>query len=131
MSPAPDDPAARAAALRVELVRHEHAYYVLDQPTVDDATYDALYRELVAIEAEHPELVTPDSPTQRVSGEAAAGFAEVRHLQPMLSLANARDGAELRAFHERVVRLLAADGVDDEPAYVTEPKIDGLAISLL
>jgi DNA ligase (NAD+) len=131
MSGPASDPTARAARLRAELVRHEHAYYVLDQPTVDDATYDALYRELVTIEAEYPELVTPDSPTQRVSGEAAAGFAEVRHLQPMLSLANARDGAELRAFHERVLRLLQADGVDEEPRYVTEPKIDGLAISLL
>jgi DNA ligase (NAD+) len=125
------DPAARAAELRAELARHNHAYYVLDQPVVDDATYDGLYRELLAIEAEHPDLVTPDSPTQRVGGEARAGFDEVRHLQPMLSLANARDAAELRAFHERLARLLKADGVDEEPVYVTEPKIDGLAISLV
>ncbi len=122
---------ARLAELRTEIRRHDHAYYVNDAPTADDATYDALLRELRALEDEHPELVTPDSPTQRVSGGLREGLVEVRHLQPMLSLANARNEDELVAWDERVRKQLAAAGIDEAPKYVTELKIDGLAISLL
>ncbi len=123
--------APRAAELRELLRRHNHAYHVLDQPTVDDATYDLLLRELQSLEEADPALRTADSPTQRVGAAASTAFAEIAHLQPMLSLANARDIDELVAFHERVVRLLAAAGIDEPPTYVTEAKIDGLAISLL
>jgi DNA ligase (NAD+) len=123
--------ASRAAWLREELRRHNHAYHVLDQPTVDDAVYDALFRELQALEEADPSLRTDDSPTGRVGAEASSAFGEVAHLQQMLSLANARDRTELLAFHERVVRLLAAADIGDPPRYVTEAKIDGLAISLL
>ena len=79
-------PAARAEKLRQELRRHEHAYYVLDAPSVSDAEYDALFRELSELEGAHPELMTPDSPTQRVGGEASDQFAKVRHRSQMLSL---------------------------------------------
>ena len=125
------DAAARIAELRTEIRRHDHAYFVDDNPTVDDATYDALMRELRALEEANPDLVAADSPTQRVIGGLREGLVEVRHLQPMLSLANARDESELQAWDERVRRLLTLAGVTDPPRYVTEPKIDGLAISLI
>jgi DNA ligase (NAD+) len=114
-------------------------YHVLAAPIVDDATYDALYRELQALEAEHPDLVRPDAPTQRVGERASGDFASVPHQTPMLSLANARSDEELRAWQLRNLRLLglgAADSDRDAEAdtagirYVTEPKIDGLAMSL-
>jgi DNA ligase (NAD+) len=124
-------PAERAAWLRRELERHNRLYYADDAPEVDDATYDRLFRELVALEDEHAELRTPDSPTQRVGGVAASGFEQVRHLQPMLSLANARNGDELLAWDVRVRRGLEASGREGALRYVTEPKIDGLAISLV
>src|SRR5690242_1723723 len=121
------DPNARIAELREQIRFHNYRYHVLDDPTVSDAEYDALMRELRAIETEHPDLVTPDSPTQRVGGAASEKFAKVRHPVPMLSLGNAFDEEGLRAWRERVVRLLG----DDAPiAYVVEPKIDGLAIAL-
>ena len=123
--------AARAAELRETINRHAHLYYVLDRPQIDDAAYDALYRELQALEAEHPELRTPDSPTQRVGAAPLEGFTQVRHLEPMLSLANARNEEELLAWDQRNRRLLEARELDDAPLrYVVEPKIDGLAISL-
>ncbi len=125
------DAAARAAALRATIRAHDRAYYLDDAPTVDDATYDGLMRELRALEEADPSLVAPDSPTQRVAGGVQDGFAPARHLQPMLSLANARGEDELRAWDERLRRLLAEAGEEDAPRYVTEPKIDGLAISLL
>ena len=125
------DHAARAAELRAQVERASHAYYVLDRPLIDDAAWDALFQELVALEEAHPELRTPDSPTQRVGGTILPDFEPARHRQPMLSLANARGEDELREWEARVRRLLAARGVEDEPAYVTEPKIDGLAISLM
>jgi DNA ligase (NAD+) len=131
MDAATDSPAERAALLRRELERHNRLYYVEDAPEIDDAGYDALFRELKAIEDEDPSLRTPDSPTQRVGGVAAAGFEEVRHLQPMLSLANARDVDELVAWDQRVRRQLQAAGREAATPYVTEPKIDGLAISLV
>ena len=125
-------PAARAAELREEIGRHAHLYYVLDRPEIDDAAYDALLRELEQLEAEHPELRTPDSPTQRVGAPPLEAFAQVRHLEPMLSLANARDEDELLAWDQRNRRLLEGRGLDETTMrYVVEPKIDGLAISLL
>ena len=120
-------PGTRAAELRKLITEANHRYHVLDAPTVSDGEYDGWVRDLQAIEAEHPELVTPDSPTQRVGGPPSSQFAQVEHLQPMLSLANARTDDEFWAWVERVRRLL-----DGEPfQLVTEPKIDGLAISLL
>ncbi len=123
--------AKRAAELRELVEHHAYLYYVLDQPEISDAEYDALFRELQALEERFPELRTPDSPTQRVGGEPLEKFAQVRHLEPMLSLANARDEEELRAWDARNRRLLEGAGLDDVPwRYVVEPKIDGLAISL-
>lgn len=126
------DPAARAAELRRLLHHHAYLYYVLDRPEISDAEYDALFRELQELEERYPELRTPDSPTQRVGAPPLEGFAQVRHLEPMLSLANARNEEELRAWDQRNRRLLAGKGLDDVPwRYVVEPKIDGLAISLV
>ena len=126
------DPASRAAQLREELAEHAHRYYVLDDPAIGDDEYDALFAELQALEREHPELVTPDSPTQRVGGLAPVSRLEkVEHLQPMLSLANARSEGELRAWVERMRNHLSREGIADPAfAFVCEPKIDGLAISL-
>ena len=121
------DPNARIAELREQIRFHNYRYHVLDDPTVSDAEYDALMRELRALEAEYPDLITPDSPTQRVGGAASEKFAKVRHPVPMLSLGNAFEEEGLRAWRERVVRVLG----DDAPiAFVVEPKIDGLAIAL-
>src|SRR3954463_1203905 len=123
---------AGAAELRKQLVYHGHRYYVLDDPVIGDDEYDKLLDELRAIEAEHPELVTPDSPTQRVGGTPVSSLEKVTHLQPMLSLANARTEEELRAWVQRMRSHLAREGIEDPPfEYVAEPKIDGLAISLL
>ncbi len=113
--------------LRERVRYHNRRYYVEDAPDISDAEYDALYKELESLEAEHPELVTPDSPTQRVGGEPLQEFQQVRHAVPMLSLANARKLEELREWDARVRRIL---GEDEEPRYVTERKIDGLAVSL-
>jgi DNA ligase (NAD+) len=122
----------RAAELRRQLEYHNHRYYVLDDPEIGDDQYDALMDELRAIEAEHPELVTPESPTQRVGGEPVSELEKVRHPQPMLSLANARSGEELTAWIQRMRNHLAREGIEDpEFEFVAEPKIDGLAISLL
>jgi len=116
----------RAAELREQLEHHSYLYYVLDAPEIGDDEYDALYRELQELEARFPELVTPQSPTQRVGGQALTEFSQVRHLQPMLSLANARGAEELRAWEQRNARILAGAGLGDRRLeYVTEPKIDG------
>lgn len=124
-------PEQRAAELRQELAEHNHRYYVLDDPTVGDDTYDALLDELRAIEAEHPELRTPDSPTQRVGAPPLERFEQVEHAEQMLSLANARNEEELRAWETRVRNhLKRLDISAAEFSYTTEPKIDGLAISL-
>jgi DNA ligase (NAD+) len=125
-------PAERAAELREQLAYHGHRYYVLDDPEIGDDAYDALLDELRAIERDHPDLLTPDSPTQRVGGEPVGKLEKVTHLQPMLSLANARSEQELRAWIERMRNHLAREGIA-APAFefVCEPKIDGLAISLL
>jgi DNA ligase (NAD+) len=124
--------AKRAAQLRRELEHHGRRYYVLDDPEIGDDDYDALLDELRRIEAEHPELVTPDSPTQRIGGEPVGSLEKVTHLQPMFSLANVRSEEELRAWVARMRTHLAREGIEDvEFDYVAEPKIDGLAISLL
>jgi DNA ligase (NAD+) len=125
-------PAARAEELRRVIEHHNHRYYVLDDPEVNDDAYDALLDELRALEEEHPELRTPDSPTQRVGGRPLDKFVQVNHLQPMLSLGNARGEDELRAWVERMRNFLAREGISEaEFDYVCEPKIDGLAISLV
>src|ERR671926_1955014 len=125
-------PADRAQELREQLAYHGHRYYVLDDPEIGDDAYDALLDELGAIEREHPELVTPDSPTQRVGAEPVSRLEKVAHLQPMYSLANARAEEELRAWVARMRGHLAREGIEDPRfRFVAEPKIDGLAISLL
>jgi DNA ligase (NAD+) len=122
----------RAAELRRTLDHHNHRYYVLDDPEVSDSEYDALLNELRDLEAEHPELRTPDSPTQRVGAEPLDKFEQVPHLQPMLSLANARNEEEMTAWVLRSERYLARQGVEmGDVRFVTEPKVDGLAISLV
>lgn len=118
-------PAERAEELRKELVHHEYLYYVLDEPAITDAQYDGLMRELRKLEEENPDLVTPDSPTQRVGGQPREGFVKVPHSSPMLSLDNALDEEELRAFDSRVRGLLKSDDYD----YVAELKLDGLSMA--
>ena len=126
------DPAARAAELRAALEHHGYRYYVLDDPEIGDDSYDALLDELRTIEAEHPELLTRDSPTQRVGGEPVSDLVKVSHPEPMLSLANARSAEELRAWIQRMRNHLGREGIEDPQfQFVAEPKIDGLAISLL
>src|ERR1035441_9714467 len=121
----PKDAAARIEKLRENLRHHERLYYVLDQPEVTDAEYDALMRELRDLESRHPELLTPDSPTQRVGGKPREGFVKVAHSAPMLSLDNALDEGELRDFDRRVRELLRGA----EFQYVTELKLDGLSMA--
>jgi DNA ligase (NAD+) len=126
------DLGGRVEELRRQLEYHGHRYYVLDDPEISDPDYDALLNELRDIEAEHPDLRSPDSPTQRVGGRPLDKFEEVAHLQPMLSLANARNEEELAAWVVRSERYLARQGVEmGDVRFVTEPKIDGLAISLV
>ncbi|HEY2652651.1 MAG TPA: NAD-dependent DNA ligase LigA, partial [Solirubrobacteraceae bacterium] len=124
--------AERAAELRREVEYHNYRYHVLDDPEIGDDRYDALFDELRRLEAEHPELVTPDSPTQRVGAEPVSELEKVRHPQEMLSLANARSADDLRAWIQRMRNFLAREGITDPMfEYVVEPKIDGLAISLI
>jgi DNA ligase (NAD+) len=117
----------RIEALREELRHHEHLYYVLDAPTWTDAQYDSRMNELKGLEAEHPELVTADSPTQRVGGKPKEGFAKVAHSRPMLSLDNAYNAEELRAWADRVQAGLA---LNEKPRFVCELKLDGLSLAL-
>lgn len=125
----PADAARRAAELRQAIRHHDYRYYVLDDPEIDDAAYDALVRELMALEEAYPQLVTPDSPTQRVGGAPAAGFQQVTHPRPMLSLNNAFSVDELRHFHRRVLAELGL--ADDAPVdYTVELKIDGASVSI-
>jgi DNA ligase (NAD+) len=123
---------AQADALRTELERHDHAYYVLDAPTVPDAEYDRLFRELQALESEHPELITPASPTQRVGGQPSPELAAVHHAVPMLSIRTETDTTDegAVAFDARVRRALGLDDTAPPIAYTAELKFDGLAISL-
>ncbi|HEX5698297.1 MAG TPA: NAD-dependent DNA ligase LigA [Rhodoferax sp.] len=130
-APEPDD-AALIAQLRQTLHEHAHRYYVLDAPTLPDAEYDRLFRQLQALEARHPELITPDSPTQRIGGKPLDQFAPVRHVVPMLSIRTETDtqasGAEL--FDARIRRELGLSAQDAAVEYVAEPKFDGLAMNL-
>ncbi len=122
-------PDERLSWLRREIRRHEDLYYIHDRPEITDTEFDRLLHELEALEAQHPDLVTPDSPTQRVAGRPTESFPTVAHVAPMLSLDNAYDEADLRAFDERLRR---AGGLGDTPVdYVTELKIDGLSIALV
>src|SRR3990167_7673178 len=125
-------PAERAAELRTQLHHHAHRYYTLDDPEIPDAEYDRLFRELQAIEAAHPELLTPDSPTQRVGGRVLDGFTPVRHRVPMLSINTETDTepSGARNFDTRVRRALGLAEADPPVEYVAELKFDGLAMSL-
>ena len=121
----------RAEQLRNEIRRHDYLYYVLNQPEISDRQYDKLFAELKALEQANPQLITPDSPTQRVSGQPLEGFTTVRHAVPMLSMDNTYNADELRAFDERVRKQLGSSSLRDKDYdYVVELKIDGLAISL-
>ena len=120
-------PSGRHRDLVEAIRRHDHRYYVLDAPEIADHEYDALFRALEGLEREHPELVTPDSPTQRVGGAVAEGFPEVRHEAPMLSLQSIHDETELREFTDRMEREIGRDDLD----YCLEPKFDGLSVELV
>ena len=120
-------PSKRAEQLREQIRLHNHRYYVLDDPQIPDAEYDRLMRELQALEAEHPELISADSPTQRVGAQPLSAFGEVQHEVPMLSLDNAFDDDELADFDRRVRERLELEKIE----YTAEPKLDGLAVSLL
>src|SRR6478736_10340125 len=109
-----------------EIRRHDHAYYVLAQPSISDQQYDRLYHELLDLEKDFPDLITPDSPSQRVGGEPLKAFKPVQHLQPMLSLDDTYSQEELREFVNRVQRLLPNETLD----WMVEPKVDGVAINL-
>jgi len=119
--------AKRIKTLRETLERHNRLYYVEDAPEITDAEYDKLFGELQALEAEHPGLRTPDSPTQRVGGAPLPQFSEVQHRTPMLSIGNAFDEEEVRAFDKRIRQALGVAEVE----YAAEPKFDGLAVSLV
>jgi len=121
-----DNTASRIARLRAEIERHNYLYYVQDEPSIPDAEYDKLFRELQALETQHPELLSVDSPTRRVGGTPLKSFAEVRHSMPMLSLNNAFSDEEVRAFDARIREALGVRAVE----YAVEPKFDGLAINL-
>lgn len=122
----PQEVRSRAEQLREEIDGHNYRYYVLDEPSVPDAEYDRLLRELQSLEEQHPELITPESPTQRVGAAPLDSFETVRHETPMLSLGNAFSDEEIERFHERALKALETDHVD----YIAEPKLDGVAISL-
>lgn len=126
-APSPDEAQQRAEVLRTELHRHAHLYYVEARPVVADAEYDALYRELQALEATWPDLVTPDSPTQRVGAEPQDKFVTVAHAAPMLSLDSTQDADEVRRFDERIRKALG----DQAPTYLLEPKLDGASLELV
>jgi DNA ligase (NAD+) len=126
VEPPADKPAERAAWLRTEIERANHAYYVLDQPEIPDAEYDRMFLELQRIESEHPDLITPESPTQRVGGQAASGFLPVVHAVPMLSLNNGFSDDDIVAFDRRSAEALGHSPIE----YACELKFDGLAIAL-
>jgi len=124
----PQEAQEQAARLRAEIEYHNYRYYVLDDPEISDAEYDALMRELEGLEEEHPALKTPNSPTQRVGAPPLEGFGTVAHTMPMLSLANAMDQEAVMEFDRRIKRFLK---IDKEIAYVAEPKLDGVAVELI
>src|SRR5688500_5909559 len=121
------DPGARAAKLRAEIAEHDYRYHVLDDPKIPDVVYDRLVRELEALEQAHPGLVAEDSPTRRVGAAPGGEFVSVRHLVPMLSLCNAFSDEEIDACVARIAERLGTDAID----FSVEPKLDGLAISLV
>jgi len=121
----PDSVKRRVEELRAQIAACNYAYYVLDQPLISDAAYDALFAELVTLEKKYPQLITPDSPTQRVGASPASSFRPVHHEIPMLSLENAFDDQEVYAFDRRVKEILGKP-----TSYACEPKFDGLAISI-
>ena len=127
MARAAQDVRQEVDRLRRELEHHDHRYHVLDDPEISDAEYDALFRKLEALESAHPELVTPDSPTQRVGATPISGFATVTHHQQMLSLQNATTPEELREFDARIRKFLGRDRI----TYAGEPKMDGVAVELV
>ena len=126
MAAAAKDVEQKIEALREKIRYHEHLYYVLDNPEVSDTEFDKLMQQLQQLEAEHPTLITPDSPTQRVGGKPREGFVKVRHSSPMLSLDNTYNEEELRAWERRVHELTGRKDVD----YVCELKLDGMSLSL-
>src|SRR5713226_4721710 len=117
----------RMEALREKIRHHEHRYYVLDDPEISDAEFDRLMRELKALEAQHPDLVTPDSPTQRVGGKPREGFVKVPHSRPLLSLDNAYSEDELRDWERRVHELSGRTDIE----YFCELKLDGMSLALV
>src|SRR5579864_55360 len=121
------DVAKKIEALREKIRHHEHLYYVLDSPEISDADFDKLMQQLQQLEAEHPALITPDSPTQRVGGKPREGFVKVRHSAPMLSLENTYNEEELRGWERRVHELTGRSEVD----YVCELKLDGMSLALV
>src|SRR5579872_5056691 len=123
--PAAKDVEKRIEALREKIRHHEYLYYVLDNPEISDQEFDRLMQQLKDLEAEHPSLLTPDSPTQRVGGKPREGFVKVRHSSPMLSLDNALNEAELRDFDRRVRELLG----NADYQYAAELKMDGLSMA--
>lgn len=123
----PENVIARIEELRSTIKEHDYNYHVLDDPTISDVEYDKLMQELIALETEHPDLITPDSPSQRVGGELLEGFEKVAHQAPMLSLANAFGPDDLRDFDRRIKALVPGEPLE----YVAELKIDGLAVSLI
>ena len=127
-NPTSDSARQEAFELRRQLEEHNHRYYVLDDPLISDAEYDRLFRRLVELEKEYPELATPDSPTQKVGAPPLEKFATVQHTVPMLSLNNAKDAEELKEFEERIQRFLKHSETIE---YAVEPKIDGLAVELV
>ena len=126
--PRSSEPHKRAAELRAALTRAAHEYYVLDRPTIADATYDTMFRELVELEAAHPDLAAPDSPTRRVGAEVQSQLAKHQHLRPMLSLSNAFDDTELRAWEDRLLKIAGTEV--RASGYTAELKIDGTAVAL-
>ena len=130
-APEPREAAARIAELRRDIRHHDHLYYVRDSPEISDEGYDRLYRELVALETAFPELLTADSPTQRVAGRPLDSFPTVEHAAPMLSLDSDQDPAALRRFDERLRKALAERRPDMPVGYVLEPKLDGASIELI
>ena len=126
MRASPEEVPARIEKLRSELEKHNHRYYILDDPSISDAEYDLKFRELVDLETSHPHLISPDSPTQRIGAKPSTKFKKVAHRAPMLSLANAFSGEDLLDFSGRITRILGESSID----FVSELKIDGAAVSL-
>src|SRR5438552_13554572 len=124
---APKDTEKKLDSVRNKIRHHEHLYYVLDQPEISDQDFDKLMQQLKNLESAHPELITPDSPTQRVGGKPREGFVKVRHSSPMLSLDNTYNEDELRGWERRVHELTGRQDVD----YVCELKLDGMSLALI